>query len=468
MSRKNIILLILASFFATLAVFKFVRNGILGDNTEKDLPATVTFTEHIAPILYSHCVQCHRPSGSGPFPLITYEQVMRKKRTIQKVIKQGIMPPWPADPTYTHFIGENVLTDFEKQLLYKWANDGYQEGMASLMPDLPKFNDLSNLGEPDVTIYLDSILLRGNNRDKFLVVKTPFQIARDTFIRAIEFIPGKHNVVHHLNGHLINYDFNKKQDVMAGLRVIDVELHPDAFLEAFEAMRAYNDDGSEPQTISSAINYLPGVVGTLYPEGIGGFEVKRKAALYAKNLHYGPVQEDKWDRSHYNIFFSKSKPSRPTSELMLGSNGVSTIHPPLVIPPDTVMTFTTRYRLLGDISVLTINPHMHLLGEKFLAYAVTREKDTIPLIRINRWDFRWQYFYTFERMVHLPKGSTIVVEGTFNNTASNPNNPHDPPKTVSERLEYEGGSMRTTDEMFQFIISYLPYKQGDENISLKP
>jgi hypothetical protein len=26
--------------------------------------------------------------------------------------------------------------------------------------------------------------------------------------------------------------------------------------------------------------------------------------------------------------------------------------------------------------------------------------------------------------------------------------------------------MRTTDEMFQFIVSYVPYKSGDENIRL--
>jgi hypothetical protein len=27
--------------------------------------------------------------------------------------------------------------------------------------------------------------------------------------------------------------------------------------------------------------------------------------------------------------------------------------------------------------------------------------------------------------------------------------------------------MRTTDEMFQLICTYLPYQNGDENISLK-
>jgi hypothetical protein len=67
-------------------------------------------------------------------------------------------------------------------------------------------------------------------------------------------------------------------------------------------------------------------------------------------------------------------------------------------------------------------------------------------------------------MQHLPAGTTIFVFGTFDNTIHNPLNPNHPPKTVSER----SGSMRTSDEMFQFIMTYLPYQPGDENIRLEP
>ena len=65
-------------------------------------------------------------------------------------------------------------------------------------------------------------------------------------------------------------------------------------------------------------------------------------------------------------------------------------------------------------------------------------------------------------MLVLKKGSTIYVAATFDNTKANPNNPFSPPKWVGER----NGSMSTKDEMLQFIITYLPYQAGDENISL--
>lgn len=116
-----------------------------------------------------------------------------------------------------------------------------------------------------------------------------------------------------------------------------------------------------------------------------------------------------------------------------------------------------------DLSLLTLNPHMHLLGKSFLAYAVDTKGDTIPLIKIPRWDFRWQYFYTFKHMLRIPKGSTIYCEGEFDNTANNENNPFDPPQTITGY----NGSMKTTDEMFQFIISYLVYQPGDEKMSLE-
>jgi len=71
-------------------------------------------------------------------------------------------------------------------------------------------------------------------------------------------------------------------------------------------------------------------------------------------------------------------------------------------------------------------------------------------------------------MIKVPKGSTIIVKATYDNTSDNPNNPNNPPKTVTERINWDGkGSMRSTDEMLQFIITYLPYENGDENISLE-
>ena len=110
---------------------------------------------------------------------------------------------------------------------------------------------------------------------------------------------------------------------------------------------------------------------------------------------------------------------------------------------------------------------MHLLGKSFLSYAITLQNDTIPLIKIDNWNFRWQYFYTFKKMLKIPAGSEIIVEAVYDNTRNNPDNPFSPPQTITERKDFNGrGSMKTSNEMLQFIINYLPYQNGDEDIVL--
>ena len=153
---------------------------------------------------------------------------------------------------------------------------------------------------------------------------------------------------------------------------------------------------------------------------------------------------------------------------MMGTNGASKIIPPLIIPANEITTHTTFLKIPQDISILTINPHMHLLGKSFKAYAITPNQDTIRLISIPKWDFRWQYFYTFPKMLKIPAQSVIYVKATFDNTTHNYNNPNNPPKEIRERLDNGGAGMRTTDEMLQFIITWLPYQVGDEKVSLAP
>ena len=57
----------------------------------------------------------------------------------------------------------------------------------------------------------------------------------------------------------------------------------------------------------------------------------------------------------------------------------------------------------------------------------------------------------------------IVAEGIYEKSGKKPKNPYIPPKLISG-LE---GSMKTTDEMFQLILTFLPYEEGDEHISLE-
>ena len=427
---------------------------------EAALPAQVTYSEHIAPIVFSHCAKCHRPGEAGPFPLLTYEDAASRAELIKAATQSRYMPPWPADPGYRHYAGENVLTDRDIALIGRWVSQGARRGDPAREPRPPAFPKGSQLGKPDLVVRMPKPFhIAGDATDRFVSMKLPFSLPSDTFVRAIEFVPGNRRLVHHVNAHLVTYPDGTRRDLTQGAwYAVAGPDHP----EALGQLDLSGDDGNTPPITLSVTNYLPGALPTLYPEGIGGFKLTRKGYLLLHHIHYGPSTKDEIDRSYFNIFFDSLPPTRPTYTLLLGTLGRSPVVPPLVIPPNTVETFRTQFTLPADISVLTINPHMHLLGKTFLAYAVGPAGDTIPLIRINRWDFRWQYFYTFEKILKLSRGTTIYAEATFDNTVNNPNNPFSPPQVVRE----QGGSMRTTDEMFQCIITMMPYQPGDESIRL--
>lgn len=421
-----------------------------------------TFASDIAAIVYENCAPCHRPGEAGPFSLLTYQDVRRKASTVAAVTASRTMPPWPADPSYRHFIGERYLSDDEIALIREWVDAGSPEGDPLDAPPAPDFVEGSIFGEPDLVVRMqDTLFLPGDNEERFMVVKLPYEIPRDTPVRAIEFVPDNRRLIHHMNGHVVQYDAQKTNH-LEGPYVVNRE-SVETLEDTYDVINLLNDDGSYPFLLRSVSNYLPGgISAVVYPEGIGGWILKDRGAFLMRDVHFGPTPIDVEDNSYFNVFFMDEPPERPTLETQLGTLGVSEIVPPLVIPPDEVKTFTTSTVVQDDISLLTITPHMHLLGKSFEAWAETPEGETIPLIRIPEWDFRWQYFYTFPTIQRIPAGSTITAVGEFDNTADNPNNPFSPPREIIGT----NGSMRSTDEMFQLIMTFLPYQPGDENISL--
>lgn len=422
----------------------------------------VEYTRDIAPVIHKNCLPCHRKDGPGPFTLLSYEQVVSKAKTIRHVTQHRIMPPWPADTSYTRFIGERVLTQKEIDLIGRWVEEGCQYGDSSLLPSPPVYPSGAYLGKPDMVVRMGKpFRVLGNNKDHFALMKLPFELEKDTFIRALEFIPHRKRLVHHVNGFMISYEPGKKKDHRTGDYYVDTEIH--SIPEAYGMMHLANDDSTYPLLTASVVNYLPGVWPVIYPEGIGGWRMTQKGHFFLKDIHYGPSPLEVYDSSYINVYFASKPPQRKILEIQMGTLGVSPVEPPLFVPANEKKKFITRLKAPMDLSILTINPHMHLLGVSFKAYALTPKGDTIRLIHIPRWDFRWQYFYTFPKMVRIPKDSWIIAEGIFDNTSANPLNPHKPPIGVGER----SGSMRTSDEMFQFIINYLPYKEGDETISLQ-
>jgi hypothetical protein len=172
-----------------------------------------------------------------------------------------------------------------------------------------------------------------------------------------------------------------------------------------------------------------------------------------------------WCRFTNRPFLSIGKINRKVKVISLGSGGIGErdIYPPLVLFAGEVQTHRLRIaNSREDISLLYVWPHMHYLGKEFKAFA-TREQDTIPLVHIPAWDFRWQEIYRYKKPVILKKGDVVNVYGTYDNTANNPLNPNNPPKFVES-----SGDMRSDQEMLTLLLVYILYEPGDETLVYEP
>ncbi len=436
--------------------------GIVLWNSCTWLGGPPNYARDIRPIVARSCSPCHQSNQIGHFSLLTYNEVRQNAHKIAFTVKERLMPPWPADPHYSSFAGEMILSNDEIETIQAWVVGGCLPGDTLGLGPIPILPNRSFLGKPDLAIAVPPAQFAEGETDRFLLVKVPFELPADTFLRAVEFVPGNTRLVHHVNGDMVRFDADKKRDVKDGEKVVPMALDS-SIRGAYQRVGILHDDGSYPTLAKSVVNYLPGVMAQQYPDGIGGWKVNRKNAFLLADLHYGPAEENSTDSSYINLFFAQKSPDRPLQEFQMGTLGVSPIVPPLVIPPNKISTYKTEWVVPETISLITINPHMHWLGKSFTAYALTPEQDTIRLIHIPKWNFNWQFFYTFRKMLKIPAGSKIVVIGVFDNTKQNPFNPNFPPKEVSDK----DGSMKSSDEMFQFIVNYVRYKPGDEAISLE-
>src|SRR5262245_24986232 len=56
----------------------------------------ITYYRDVKPIMDGKCAPCHREGGIGPFPLTSYDEVLRKLDRVAYAVRTRKMPPWLA------------------------------------------------------------------------------------------------------------------------------------------------------------------------------------------------------------------------------------------------------------------------------------------------------------------------------------------------------------------------------------
>ena len=158
-----------------------------------------TWSEQVAPIIFTHCTSCHRPGEIAPFSLTKYEEAVAWGGMISYVTDIRYMPPWKPDPNYgAKYLRENYLSDAEIALIRDWVDGGMPQGDPAKEPPLPVFPDGSQIGTPDLVLsFAQTHLHPGNGVDEYRYFVLPTGLKQPRNLVALEMRPGNKQIVHH-------------------------------------------------------------------------------------------------------------------------------------------------------------------------------------------------------------------------------------------------------------------------------
>ncbi|MDB5236704.1 MAG: hypothetical protein JWR44_3697, partial [Hymenobacter sp.] len=400
----------------------------------------VTFSQHIAPLVYQHCTSCHRTGEVAPFPLTNYAEVVSHGLTIKYVTGTRYMPPWKPDPSYRHYLDENTLSNTEIQQIRDWVDNGMPQGNPALTPPVPTYPTGSQLGTPDLVVSMPRPFThQGNGQDLYRIFVLPVNLPTDRDISAIEFRAGNKRIVHHA---IIGLDTTQQA------QALDAAAPGDGYTQ-------FGGFGFTPVEENWA-GWVSGSQARFYPAGMGK-KLYRRASLLLQ-IHYGPSFTTQADSSSINIFFARQPVRRYVQTLPVISPATLT-NGPFVIPSGQVKTFRAQFTVPVEATMLSVLPHAHLVNKSWKIWAVKPNGDTIRGVKIDDWDFRWQNTYRFTSPQRVPAGTRLMAEVTYDNTANNPRNPNSPPQQMQ-------WGESTLSEMLLAYFEALPYQAGDENIVL--
>jgi hypothetical protein len=397
----------------------------------------ITFSRHVAPILYKHCAGCHRPGEVGPFSLLNYKDAAKRAGFLKEVTATRRMPPWKPVPGYGDFQDARVLGAAEVETLARWAEGGARRGDPRDLPPLPRFTEGWQLGKPDLVLKMpEPFTIPAGVPDIYRCFVIPTGLKEERRVTAFEFRPGNRRVVHHA---LLVWD------VTGTAREKDEEDPGPGFNSPGGSLGFADGGGIGGWAPGATPRHLPGGVGRTLPAG----------ADVVMQIHYPTTGKEEKDQSTLGLYFARKKAGKILRIVQL-------YEPRLRIPAGAKRyRASARYRLPVDVHAIGILPHMHLLGRQMKVTATLPDGKNQPMIWIKDWDFNWQGQYQYKRPVRLPRGTLLEMEAFFDNSDKNPKNPNKPPQEV-----WRGG--RTVDEMCECRVQVVVDRPGaDEDRLVK-
>jgi hypothetical protein len=330
--------------------------------------------------------------------------------SLKRVAQQKIMPPWFADPQYGHFANERSLSAKEISTLVAWVNAGSPEGDPKDMPAPVEFLEGWGIPKPDVIFQLPrpfQIPASGVVEYQYVIIPTGF--TEDKWVQMAEARPTNRPMVHHIIAYVREPGSNYFKDQKPGV--------------FFEAPPAKSDQETDTSALPSdfLIGYAPGQPAEIL--GAGQAKLIKAGSDIVLEVHYMPMGMPTTDQTKVGLVFAKQPPKERVLTL-------SAVNGTFKIPPgDPNYRVDASFAVGTDLKLAGLHPHMHTRGKDFEYRIVYPDGRTETILRVPKYNWRWQLWYNLADPLFLPKGTEIECTAHFDNSADNPENP-DPTKTV--------------------------------------
>src|SRR5438477_1015093 len=145
----------------------------------------VTFNKHVLPILQKNCQSCHRPGQIAPMSFLTYASTRPWAKAMKAAVVTRKMPPWFADPQYSHFSNDRSLAQSEIDTIVKWVDAGAAEGNPADAPAAIQWPENNWQIQPDVIVDVPAFKVPAKDLVEWTNITIPNPFKEDTWVTAI-------------------------------------------------------------------------------------------------------------------------------------------------------------------------------------------------------------------------------------------------------------------------------------------
>ena len=344
-----------------------------------------SYIEDVAPILESRCSYCHREGGSAPWAMSDHRMIKGWAPMIREALLTQRMPPGQIDADHERFDGLSHITTEERITLINWIDAGALgeeliKGGEDPLQSIEPYADGWQIGEPDQIYTFDEQSIPATGDVDYIWVTLETGLVRDKWVKGYEFDVGDPSVVHHAR--------------------------------VFTQGKSYTGE----QELKDFAAYAPGKSTIFYPDGIAQhFSSNDRLVM---QIHYTTNGKLTKDQTRLGLHYVDNPPRQTLSNPI-------TVNESIYIPAGDRNYETSASILLEDDSYLyAMSPHMHYRGKSMKYTAVFPDGSTEQLLSVPNYQFRWQMNYWLTEPKFLPAGTTIVTNGTFDNSSANPSNPN--------------------------------------------